>query len=480
LQFAINGYTVSCVVETSGSPYRVLVVDDEVPCAEVVAALLSRSERCDVEIQTTALAGLARAQEESFDVIVLDMVMPQMDGIEFIRNLPLEDRPEVIILSGNMTVRSVVEAMKLGASDCVPKGADLDALEVLVLKAGEARRRKRDLQLLSRRIEHQSARPAFITHSAKMRAILEVLGKVAASNVSVLLTGESGTGKDLLARLLHERSARPNGPFVEVNCAALSESLLEAELFGYEKGAFTGAAGTRPGLVETADGGTLFLDEVAEMPTPLQAKLLRMTEDRSLYRVGGRQKIRVDLRIVAATNRDLAREIEGGRFRQDLYFRLAGVEISVPPLRERPEDVEPLALNYLRAASRQVGRGPTDIAPDAFERLRRYRWPGNVRELRNLTERLALLVEDPVVQVAHLPAEIASIVASRPLVPVAAPAEAGDLGLRDLERQRIQRVLEEEGWHRERAATRLGLPVRTLYRKIRAYSLLPPDGDPGH
>jgi DNA-binding NtrC family response regulator len=408
---------------------------------------------------------------------VLDMVMPEMDGIEFIRRLPPDDRPEVIILSGNMTVRSVVEAMKLGAADCLPKGMDMDALGVLVHKAGEVRRRKRDVQLLSRRIEHQSVRPAFITQNQKMREILDVLGKVAASNVSVLLTGESGTGKDLLARLLHERSTRPSGPFVEVNCAALSESLLEAELFGYEKGAFTGAAATRPGLVETADGGTLFLDEVAEMPTPLQSKLLRTTEDRSLYRVGGRQKIRIDLRIVAATNRNLSREIEAGRFRQDLYFRLAGVEIAVPPLRERVEDVEPLAHHYLRAASRQVGRGPTSIAADALECLQRYAWPGNVRELRNLTERLALLVEAPAVQMSHLPGEITAAPKARTTVAVSASA---DLGLKDLERQRIQRVLEEEGWHRERAANRLGLPVRTLYRKIRAYDLLPPDSDPGH
>jgi DNA-binding NtrC family response regulator len=464
-------------VDQVSPPFRVLVVDDEEPCAQVVAALLSHNEQCQVQIATTAASGLAFVQEENFDVIVLDMMMPEMDGNEFIRRLPADDRPEVIILSGNMTVRSVVEAMKLGASDCLPKGMDMDALEVLVYKAGEVRRRKRDVQLLSRRIEHQSVRPAFITQNAKMREILDVLGKVAASNVSVLLTGESGTGKDLLARLLHERSTRPNGPFVEVNCAALSESLLEAELFGYEKGAFTGAAATRPGLVETADGGTLFLDEVAEMPTPLQSKLLRTTEDRSLYRVGGRQKIRIDLRIVAATNRNLPREIEAGRFRQDLYFRLAGVEIAVPPLRERPEDVEPLALHYLRAASRQVGRGPTSIAPEAIEAMQRYPWPGNVRELRNLTERLALLVEAPAVRISHLPAEMTAAPKIRVAVAETSPS---DLGLKDLERQRIQRVLEEEGWHRERAASRLGLPVRTLYRKIRAYDLLPPENDPGH
>jgi two-component system response regulator AtoC len=455
----------------TASPNRVLVVDDELPCAQVVAALVSRAGCCQTEIATSSEGALARVLEENFDVVVLDLVMPGMDGVEFIRKLPPEDRPEVIILSGAITVRSAVEATKLGAFDCIPKGHDMEAIEVLVHKAAEARRRKRDVQLLSRRIEHQSAKPAFITHNPRMQEILEVLTKVAMSNVSVLLTGESGTGKELLARALHDRSSRASGPFVEVNCAALSETLLESELFGYEKGAFTGAASTRPGLVETADGGTLFLDEIAEMPPPLQAKLLRMTEDRSLYRVGGRQKIRVDLRIVGATNRNLAREIENERFRQDLYYRLAGVEVMVPPLRERPEDVAPLALNYLRAAARQLGRGPTEITAEALEAMRRYAWPGNVRELRNLTERLALLVEEPAVNLTHLPFEIRSATPSRP---VAAPV-TGEVGLKDLERQRILRVLEEEGWHRGRAATRLCLPVRTLYRKIRAYDLLPPE-----
>jgi DNA-binding NtrC family response regulator len=457
----------------TGTPYRVLVVDDELPWAQLVAEWLGQSGH-QVEIATSAEAGLARLRDEAFDVALVDMVMPGpgLDGVGFIRHLPVEGRPEIIVLSGAITVRSAVEAMQLGAMDCVPKSQDLETVEILVRRAGEAHRRVRDLQLLSRRIEHQSARPLFITQNAKMQQILEVLEKVAASNVSVLLTGESGTGKELLAHALHERSPRARGPFVEVNCAALSESLLEAELFGNEKGAFTGAVTAKPGLVETADNGTLFLDEVAEMPPALQAKLLRTTEDRSLYRVGGRQKIRVDIRIIAATNRNLPKEIEAGRFRQDLYYRLAGVEVVVPPLRERPEDIEPLAINYLRSSARQAGRGPTQFSADALDAMRRYAWPGNVRELRNLMERLALLVESASVETVHLPPEIAA--------PLRTRDDAGvgqDLSpLKDLERQQIQRVLDEENWHRARAANRLGVPVRTLYRKIRAYQLSPARG----
>jgi two-component system response regulator AtoC len=462
-------------MDVAVSPNRVLVVDDERNCAEVVSAIISGDGCCVTEIATSSVEGLARALEETFDVIVLDLVMPDIDGMEFIRRLPADDRPEVIILSGLITVRSAVEAMKLGAFDCVPKSGEMHSIGVLVHKAAEARRRKRDVQLLSRRIEHQTTKTPFITHSPRMKDILDVVDKVAVSSVSVLLTGESGTGKELLARAIHERSGRASGPFVEVNCAALSETLLESELFGYEKGAFTGANSTRPGLVETADGGTLFLDEIGEMPPSLQAKLLRTTEDRSLYRVGGRQKIRVDIRIIGATNRNLARDIESGRFRQDLYYRLAGVEVMVPPLRERTEDVGPLAINYLTAAARQLGRGPKEISPDAMDAMRRYPWPGNVRELRNLTERLALLVEDSVVRLGHLPGDMRSGAPTRMMqAPPPTTVANGDLGLKDLERQRILRVLEEEGWHRGRAATRLHLPIRTLYRKIRAYDLLPP------
>lgn len=446
-----------------------MVVDDDAAYGALVAEWLREAGHL-VDVERSGVTALARLQGESYDVLLLDLAMPGLDGLEVIPRLDPDTHPEVIVVSGAITVRSGIEAMKLGAFDCVPKSDSLEALDVLVRKAGEAHRRRRGLELASRYVGHQNAPgPEFIARSARVRELLDVLRDVAASNVSVLLTGESGTGKDLLARHIHRLSARSSGPFVDVNCAALPESLLEAELFGYEKGAFTGANGMTPGLAEAADGGTLFLDEVAEMPPGMQAKLLRMTEDRTLYRVGGRRRIRLDIRIVAATNRDLKDEIARGRLRDDLYFRLAGVEIAVPPLRERREDIEPLAQHYLRLAVRQSGHGPTSISAEAVAGLEEYRWPGNVRELRNLMERTALLVRSPVLQLSHLPPEVGQT--ARAEVPVDGD---GAYPLKEIERLQIQKVLEEEGWHRERSASRLGLPLRTLYRKIRAYKLVPP------
>jgi DNA-binding NtrC family response regulator len=449
-----------------GDALRVLVIDDEVDFAAMVVDWLAGSGH-RAEAVSSAEQGLDRVQEESFDVAVVDLGMAGMDGLSFIRNLSMDNRPEVVVLSGSITVRSAVDAMKLGAYDCLPKTEPLETVELMVRKAGESHRRNHRLDVLSRRIEHQSPSREFITVSPRLLEVLKVLEDVAASKVSVLLTGESGTGKDLLARRVHRLSSCAAGPFVDVNCAALSPGLLEAELFGHEKGAFTGAASTRAGLVEMADGGTLFLDEVVEMPPPLQAKLLRMTEDRTLYRVGGRQRIHVDIRIVAATNRDLPSEIAKGTVREDLYYRLAGVEIHVLPLRDRPEDIEPLARHYLALAGRQAGRGPSTIAPNALEALMRYRWPGNVRELRNLMERCAWTVHAPMLEAHHLPPDVVQKARDN-------GTHAVERSLKELERERIQQVLHEEGWHHERAAGRLGMPVRTLYRKIKAYGLVRP------
>jgi two-component system, NtrC family, response regulator AtoC len=458
--------------------FRILVVDDDSQYGELVHDYLTDAGHT-VDVALTAEEGLTRVQAGGLDVVLLDLSMPHMDGLSFLRRLPPGDRPEIVVLSGLITVSSAVEAVKLGAADCLSKGDHLETVELTVRRAAEARRRAREPHAAINGAGQQvlGAASILITRSPRMLEILSVLERVASSNIAVLLTGESGTGKDLLARTIHRLSPRSAGPFVDVNCAALSESLLEAELFGHEKGAFTGATSTRPGLAEAADGGTLFLDEVAEMPPALQAKLLRMTEDRTLYRVGGRQRIQVDIRIVAATNRDLPQEIAAGRLREDLYYRLAGVEITVPPLRERAEDVEPLAQHYLRTAVARAGRGPTSLSLAAMTVLQSHRWPGNVRELRNAMERLALLVRGDVVDLEHLTLALPGrLFAEGGGTPAPAPAESSpsEPSLKELERARITHVLNEEDWHHSRAAQRLGMPLRTLYRRIKAYNLARP------
>jgi DNA-binding NtrC family response regulator len=421
-----------------------------------------------VETATRGAEALVNARAGTCDVVVLELNLPDLDGLDFLRRLDPWERPEVILRSASLALPAAVEAMKLGAFDCLLQEAPLGELEARVRAAAGHRRPGAG----ARRGPTGSRDDDFVTRNVRMREILDVLAIVAVSNASVLLTGESGTGKDLLARTLHRLSPRAPHPFVDVNCAALSESLFEAELFGHEKGSFTGAIATRPGLVEAAAGGTLFLDEVAEMPPAVQAKLLRMTEDRSLYRVGGRQRIHVDVRIVAATNRDVPREIAAGRLREDLYYRLAGVEITVPPLRDRPEDLEPLAAYFLERTLTQNGRGPSSFAPAALQALRAHPWPGNVRELRNVVERTALLVRSSVIERHHLPPGIGR---TRPAP--SGRADSGEASLRELERREIERVLMEEGWHRARAAKRLGLPLRTLYRRIKTHSLGPSSND---
>ncbi len=455
---------------------RVLVVDsDAVEARRVARRLESGSHR--VQIVSDVESALGRVRHGEVDLVVLELDLGGSEGLELLRRLDPWERPEVVVRAASLDLRRAVEAMRLGATDCqakAPGDVELDALSVFAQSAA------RRATLRARRHGTPEGAEPVITRNTRMREILDVLSVVALSHVSVLLTGESGTGKDLLARTLHRLSARAPRPFVDVNCAALSESLLETELFGHEKGAFTGAVAARPGLVEAADGGTLFLDEVGEMPPALQAKLLRMTEDRCFYRVGGRQKIHVDVRIVAATNRDVRREIAAGRLREDLYYRLAGLEIHVPPLRERREDVAPLARHYLEQARRRDGRPPVVLSPSALRALESHHWPGNVRELRNVMERAALLVRGTLVDRPDLPLDLGTgqpTAAPAAAAPTALPGQAhlsGRTGLLEqLERDEIRRVLDEEGWHRARAAKRLGLPVRTLYRRIKAYRLDP-------
>src|SRR4029079_4392447 len=405
--------------------------------------------------------------------------MPRIDGMEVLRRVhERPNPPEVIMLTGQATVETAVEAMKLGAYDYLTKPYSITELDVRVKQAAEKRRLRVDNLRLREQLARQSGLPAIVSVSPAMTEAVRLVERGAPSEASVLITGESGTGKELIAHAIHRLSSRADGSFIDINCAACQESLLESELFGYEAGAFSGAKGRKLGLIELADGGTLFLDEVTELPAQLQAKLLRAIETRTFFRVGGVRKVEVNVRIVAATNRNLETVVNDGVFRSDLLYRINGFQISLAPLRERPEDIEPLARHLLKQVG---GTNPPELTPDAYEALRAYGWPGNVRQLKNCLERAVILSNNGRVTVSELPPEVLRPAASVPVVttavstpgvevPVqAAPGAPGSL--REVERQQILAALEQTGWHRGKTAEILGISPSTLYRRLRDYDL---------
>ncbi len=456
-----------------------LVVEDEANLRLVLEKELARLG-FETQVATDGEAALGQLEEAAVDVLLCDINMPRMDGMELLRRVrERANPPEVIMLTGYATVETAVEAMKLGAYDYLSKPYRITELEVLIKQASEKRRLRVDNQRLRQQLARTSEMPEIISASEPMREALRLVERVAPSDASVLITGESGTGKELVANAIHRLSKRADASFIDLNCAAFQESLLESELFGYEAGAFSGAKGRKLGLFELADGGTLFLDEVTEMPAPLQSKLLRAIETRSFYRVGGVRKVSVNVRIVAATNRDPGVVTNDGSFRADLLYRINGFQISLPPLRERPEDVEPLATHLLK----KLGGGDFEITPEALAALRAYGWPGNVRQLRNTLERAVLLANEGRVTTAELPPEIARPTAA------ASPAANQSYGtppggfapaasdpatptpLREVERQQIIHALEQTNWHRGKTAEILGISPSTLYRRLRDYNL---------
>jgi DNA-binding NtrC family response regulator len=390
------------------------------------------------------------------------------------------------MLTGQATVETAVEAMKLGAYDYLTKPYSITELDVRVKQAAEKRRLRVDNLRLREQLARQSGLPNIVSVSEAMKEAVRLVERVAPSEASVLITGESGTGKELIAHAIHRLSTRSEGSFIDINCAAFQESLLESELFGYEAGAFSGAKGRKLGLIELADGGTLFLDEVTELPAQLQAKLLRAIETRTFFRVGGVRKVEVNVRIVAATNRNLDSVVSDGVFRSDLLYRINGFQIDLAPLRERPEDIEPLANYLLNSVG---GTTPPELEPQVLDAMRTYSWPGNVRQLKNCLERAVILSNNGRITINELPPEVL-----RPPVQAAAlttPASqhganvesntgASSFGsstgssptsLRDVERQQILAALEQTGWHRGKTAEILGISPSTLYRRLRDYNL---------
>jgi len=459
---------------------RLLIAEDEANLRLVLQKELQRLGY-RVQVAPDGEAALRRLEESNVDVLLCDINMPRMDGMELLRRVhERPNPPEVIMLTGQGTIETAVEAMKIGAYDYLTKPYTINELDVRVRQAAEKRRLRVDNQRLREQLARQSALPEIISVSDAMREAVRLVERVAPSDASVLITGESGTGKELIAHAIHRLSTRADASFIDLNCAAFQESLLESELFGYEAGAFSGAKGRKLGLIELADGGTLFLDEITELPPPLQAKLLRAIETRTFFRVGGVRKVEVNVRIVAATNRNIDSVVADGSFRSDLLYRINGFQIHLPPLRERPEDIEPLTEYTLRQLT---GANAPEIVAEAREALRAYAWPGNVRQLRNCLERGVLLANDGRITLDELPPEVQRSSAgsvSTPLLmsstagsqPVGSTtADAAPASLREVERQQILSALEQTGWHRGKTAEILGISPSTLYRRLRDYNL---------
>jgi len=440
---------------------RVLVADDEKNLRELLTRELGRKGH-QVDSAADGLEALERLREAAYDVLVLDMKMPRMEGIELLRELQkFPEHPQVIVTTGFAEVPTAVEAMKLGAYDYLTKPAKIEELEVLIRKAAEKGRLIRENVALRTRVDGGEPFSGILTQSPKMHEILRLIDRVAPTESAVLILGESGTGKELVARAIHERSPRAARAFVPLHCGALPGGVLESELFGHEKGAFTGAVGTKPGLIELADGGTLLLDEIGEMEPDGQVKLLRVLETGVFFRVGATRSRSVDVRLVAATNRDLAEAMRAGQFRQDLYFRINTIAVHLPPLRERREDIALLALHFLEQSA---AYGRKRLSPKAMACLEAYDWPGNVRELRHAVERAVILTQGEEIQPEDLLPDIQCG------TPAAAPAPGS---LEELERQHIISILRQVGGHRGKASALLGIDPKTLYRKILAYHITP-------
>ncbi len=442
---------------------RVLIVDDEENQREMLAGFLSR-QGYKVSSAASAEAALEVAAQESFEIGLFDMKMADMTGLELLQRLRQND-PElqVIMITAFGTVETAVAAMQSGAFSYLCKPVNLDELLQLVRRAGEKHSLLAENRLLKEKLA-QFESTDIIGISAEIKRVLSEIARVAPTDATVLITGESGTGKELVARIIHQYSRRREGRFVAVNCAAIPETLVESELLGHEKGAFTGAEKRRIGRFELASGGTIFLDEVGDLPLAVQVKLLRLLEEKKFERLGGEEEISADVRLVAATNRDLQAEIAGGRFREDLYYRLNVVNINIPPLRERRDDIVPLVEHFVQQSCKRLSRQIKGVTPAAKDLLVAYGWPGNVRELANQIERAIVLSRSTVLDVddfSSLQPVPSRSVATTPV----------DMSLRELEKQHIESVLRAHQYSISKAAAVLGVHRNTLRQKMKEYNI---------
>lgn len=439
---------------------HILVVDDEESQRELLAGFL-RNKGYTVTTAASGIEAIEINARTGFDLAILDLKMPELDGIETIERMKeIDPQTYFIVLTGYGTVESAVQAMKRGAHDYLSKPVNLEELELIIGRVQDERDLHQELEVLREVAEQRFRFDSFIAESPKMREVLGTISRVARSDSNIMLVGESGTGKDLLARLIHHASLRKDGRFVAISCAALPETLLESELFGYERGAFSGADRRKIGKFELAHKGTLFLDEIGDIPISTQVKLLRVLQEFAFERLGGNTQIKVDVRLLTATNQDLKEKIAHGTFREDLFYRLDVITIRIPTLRERKEDIRPLAEHFVNEFSKKGGRAIKGISKNALNKLMRYDWPGNVRELENVMERAVVLCRGEYIGEADIPLEYDAVRRVR----------AAEL-LADVEKDHIVQVLKQSDWNLSEAAAKLGIHRNTLRIKIKKYGI---------
>jgi DNA-binding NtrC family response regulator len=453
----------------------ILVVDDDAAMRDYLREELEH-EGFRVEVAGSGRAGVERVKQGGIDLVVSDVKMPDLDGLDLLREVrEVQPAPYVITITAFGSIDTAIRAVKLGAFDYVTKPFEIEQLVLVIDKALSEQSLRSEVARLREEVARSVRFENIIGRSRAMQEVFALIRRVAGSQASVLITGESGTGKELVARALHAHSPRANHPFVAVNCAAIPETLLESDLFGYKRGAFTDAKTDKAGLFVEANGGTIFLDEIGELPLTLQPKLLRALQEREIRPLGGTKSERVDIRLITATNRHLEKRLKEGRFREDLFYRLNVIHIHLPPLRDRAEDVLPLAEHFLTRSAERAGKPLRSFKETAKKLLLAHAWPGNVRELENVVERAVALAEGDIVTPEDLPPALRERKSQDRLT----SALMQGLTLEELERQYIQRVLEAEGGNKTRAAQRLGLDRKTLYRKLEEYAAPSPGAAEG-
>ncbi len=443
---------------------KVLVADDEGYIVKALHALLY-AEGYEVATAFSGSEALAKLQSDEYAVVLVDLTLPDLNGIELLTQMKRKNiLTETIIITGKGTVSTAVEAMKRGAYDYLEKPVAPDRLKTIIVKAIERYHLVVSHRKLERELKHLTRYEELVGQSKEMQKVYKLIDAVADTTANVVITGESGTGKELVARAIHKKSSRRDGPFVAINCSAFPTEILENELFGHEKGAFTGALKEKPGCFELADKGTLFLDEICEMPLETQAKILRALEERRYRRLGGKHEIEVDVRVISASNKKLEQAVEDKTLREDIYYRLSVVEIELPPLRDRPSDIPLLMNEFLKLFSETNGKNVNKFSPRAFEILNRYHWPGNVRELKNTIERAVVLCKSDTIEVTDLPDRIINPNGSKHEIHIRIGTT-----LELSERELILKTLEHVNNNKTRAAQILGISLKTLHNKLNQY-----------